>query len=72
LLKVQAKLAFREPYALGLGVGLPALLLVVFGTISKHVPGNVANSGLSVIDLYVPTIMVISFIAIASPSPIRW
>ena len=30
LLKVQAKLSVREPYALGLGVGLPAVLLVVF------------------------------------------
>lgn len=69
LLKVQAKLSLREPYALGLGVGFPAVLLVLFGFISKNVPGNVGGSGLTVIDLYVPTIMVISFIAIAISLP---
>jgi ABC-2 type transport system permease protein len=69
LLKVQAKLSLREPYALGLGVGFPVVLLVVFGFISKNVPGNVAGTGLTVIDLYIPTIMVISFIAIAISLP---
>lgn len=69
LLKVQAKLSFREPYAVGLGVGFPVVLLVLFGFISKNVPGNVAGSGLTVIDLYIPTIMVISFIAIAISLP---
>ena len=69
LLKVQAKLSLREPYGLGLGVGLPVVLLVVFGFISKNVPGNVGGSGLTVIDLYVPTLMVISFIAIAISLP---
>jgi ABC-2 type transport system permease protein len=69
LLKVQAKLSLREPYALGLGVGLPAALLVLFGFISKKTSGNVAGSGLTVIELYIPTIMVISFIAIAISLP---
>ncbi len=69
LLKVQAKLTLREPYALGLGIGLPAVLLTVFGFISKAVPGNVAGSGLTVIDLYIPTLMVICFIAIAISLP---
>ncbi len=69
LLKVQARLALREPYALGAGIGLPTVLLVVFGFISKNVPGNVGGSGLTVIDLYVPTLVVISFIAIAISLP---
>jgi ABC-2 type transport system permease protein len=69
LLKVQARLTLREPYAFGLGIGLPAILLLVFGFISKKVPGDVAGSGLSVIDLYVPTLMVISIIAIAISLP---
>lgn len=69
LLKVQAKLSLREPYGVGLGVGLPLVLLVLFGVISQHVAGNVAGSGLTVIDLYIPTIMVISFVAIAISLP---
>src|SRR6266700_4462461 len=69
LLKVQAKLSLREPYSLGLGIGLPAILLVVFGLISNNVAGNVGNSGLTVIDLYVPTLIVISVIAIAISLP---
>jgi ABC-2 type transport system permease protein len=69
LLKVQAKLSLREPYAVGVGVGLPLVLLVVFGFISKNVPGNVGGTGLTVIDLWVPTLMVISFIAIAISLP---
>ena len=69
LLNVQAKLSLREPYALGVGVGLPTVLLVVFGFISKAVPGNVGDSGLNVIDLYIPVIIVISFIGIAISLP---
>jgi hypothetical protein len=69
LVKVQAKLSLREPSALGAGVGLPAVLLVVFGVISRQVAGNVGGSGLTVIDLYIPVVMVISFIAIAISLP---
>ncbi|MGH7641164.1 MAG: ABC transporter permease [Candidatus Dormibacteria bacterium] len=69
LLRVQLKLAFREPYALGMGVALPVVLLVVFGFISKAVRGGVAGTGLSVIDLYVPTLMVIAFVAIGVSLP---
>ncbi len=69
LLKVQARLSLREPSALGVGVGLPAILLIVFGFISRNVPGNVGGTGLTVIDLYIPVIMVISFIGIAISLP---
>ena len=69
LLKVQAKLTLREPYGVGMGLGFPVILLVLFGVISQHTAGNVAGSGLTVIDLYIPTIMVISFVAIAISLP---
>ena len=69
LLKVQAKLSLREPYAVGLGIGFPAILLVLFGLISRQVAGNVGGTRLTVIDLYIPTIMVISFISIAISLP---
>ncbi len=69
LLKVQAKLAVREPYGLLAGIGLPIVLLAVFGFISKQVPGNVGDTGLTIIDLWTPTILVISFIFIAFSLP---
>jgi ABC-2 type transport system permease protein len=65
LLKVEAKLALREPLGLGAGVALPFGLLIVFGLIGKAQPRNVGNTGLTVIDLYVPVLMVIGFIALA-------
>ena len=69
LLKVQAKLALREPYAALGGIGLPVILLVVFGLIGQNVPGNVGSTGLTIVDLWTPTILVISFMAIAISLP---
>ena len=69
LLKVQAKLAVREPFGLLGGIALPAILLAVFGFISKQVPGNLGDTGLKIIDLWIPTILVISFIYIAVSLP---
>jgi len=69
LLVIEGKLALREPYGLFGGVAFPAVLLGVFGFISRMVPGNVGDTGLSVLDLYIPTIMVIAFISIAVSLP---
>jgi ABC-2 type transport system permease protein len=69
LLKVQAKLALREPYGVLAGIGLPAVLLAVFGFIGRAVPGNVGNTGLTIIDLWIPTLLVISFIGISASLP---
>lgn len=69
LLVLQCKLALREPYALGGGLALPTALLVVFGLISQSVAGNVAGTGLTVIDLWTPTILVISFTVLAISLP---
>lgn len=63
LLKVQWKLSLREPYGLGFGIIFPVLLLILFGFIGKFVGGD--YSGLSLFDLYVPTIIIIGFISIA-------
>ena len=69
LLKVQAKLTLREPISLLTGIALPVILLVVFGFIGEQVPGNVGGSGLTIIDLWTPTILVLSFIFIAFSLP---
>ncbi|HZY91543.1 MAG TPA: ABC transporter permease [Thermoplasmata archaeon] len=63
LLRVQARLALREPYFL-LGIGLPAGLLVVFWLIGLWASGGVGSSGLTVLELYIPTVLVIGYIAI--------
>src|SRR5690349_14360356 len=69
LLKVQAKLALREPYGVLAGIGLPTILLAVFGFIGQARPGDVGDSAQSIIDLWIPTILVISFIGIAGSLP---
>jgi ABC-2 type transport system permease protein len=69
LLQVQAKLAVREPYGLLAGIGLPAVLLVVFGFIGQAMPGNVGDTGLTIIDLWIPTLLVIAFIGISASLP---
>jgi len=62
LFKVEGKLAIREPIGFGMGIGLPIILLVVFGLIGIANPGNVVGTGYTVLDLYVPTVMVIGFV----------
>lgn len=69
LLKVQGKLAVREPIGLFGGLALPAVLLAVFGFISQANPGPVGDSGLSVIDVWTPTILVLSFVFISVSLP---
>lgn len=69
LLKIQAKLALREPLGLLTGIALPAALLVVFGFISEQVPGEVGDSGQTVIDLWTPTILVLAFVYIGVSLP---
>lgn len=65
LLKVEWKLDLREPVGPGMGIALPIVLLVLFGAISDLSPGNVGSSSFSVIQIYIPTIIVIGFIAAA-------
>jgi ABC-2 type transport system permease protein len=69
LLKVQGKLALREPYALLGGLALPAILLALFGFIGQAQLGNVGSTGLTIIDLWIPTILVLSFIFISVSLP---
>src|SRR5450759_949788 len=69
LLKVQARLALREPSGLLGGIALPAVLLAVFGFIGQQVPGNVGDTGLTIIDLWTPTILVLAFLYIAVSLP---
>src|ERR1700674_5211631 len=69
LLKVQSKLALREPLALFGGLALPAILLAVFGFIGQANPGTVGGTGLTIIEVWTPTILVLSIIFISVSLP---
>jgi ABC-2 type transport system permease protein len=69
LLKVQSKLALREPLTLFGGLALPAILLAVFGFIGQANPGTVGGTGLTIIEVWTPTILVLSFIFISVSLP---
>ena len=68
LLKVQGKLALREPNT-PLGIALPVGLLAVFALISSYEPGNAGNTSYTVLDLYIPILMVIGFVFIGLGLP---
>ena len=70
LLKVQAKLALREPYGPSGGHwhSQPSCWRV-FGFIGQANPGNVGDTGLTIIDVWTPTILVLSFIFISVSLP---
>lgn len=69
LLEVEALLTIREPFAVLAGIALPIVLLAIFGWIGQQNPGLVASSGQTIIDLWTPTILVISFLFIALALP---
>jgi len=57
LLKVQGKLALREPAGLMFGIGLPLILLIIFGNVpSFNEP--VDGSSFTLFELYIPILMV--------------
>lgn len=62
LLRMQWRFSLREPLGFLLGIIFPVLLLILFGFIGRAVGEDF--SGLSLFDLYVPTIIVIGLISI--------
>lgn len=61
LLKVVWRMGLREPYGLAMGLVFPILLLILFGAIGEATGASI--SGLTLIQVYVPTIIVIGFIS---------
>lgn len=68
LLKVEGKLALREPTGLGMGIAAPIIFLVIFGLIGIASPGKVGNTSYTVLDVYIPIIMVVVFILLGTSS----
>jgi len=63
LVKVQGKLALREPTSLVFGVALPVFLLVIFGLIPAF-NKPLAGTNLTVFQIYIPILMVTALIMI--------
>ncbi len=68
LLRIEGRLALREPNTL-VGLAVPVGLLLVFALISNQEPGNTGNTNYTVLELYIPIVMVIGFIFIALGLP---
>ena len=50
-------------------MAIPIGLLVVFALIGSAEPGNVGDTSYSVLDIYIPVVMVIGFVFIALALP---
>ena len=69
--RTEIKLALRRPVGVIVALGIPVLLLVVFGSIPSTTRASAALGGISFFNLYVPTLMVFVLIAVGlgEPSP---
>jgi ABC-2 type transport system permease protein len=63
LVKVQGKLALREPTSLIFGVALPIFLLIIFGLVPAF-SKPIAGTNLTVFQVYIPILMVTALIMI--------
>jgi len=61
LVKVQAKLALREPTGLVFGIGLPLILLIIFGNIPVF-NKPIAGTTLTAFEVYIPILMITELI----------
>jgi len=64
LVKVEGKLALREPTGIIFGIGLPVFLLIVFGNIPVF-RNTVAGTSLTTFEIYIPILMITALIMIA-------
>jgi ABC-2 type transport system permease protein len=64
LLSSEVKLARRRPTGVIVAVGIPVVLLVIFGSIPATTRPTAALGGISFFNLYVPTLLVFVLIAI--------
>jgi ABC-2 type transport system permease protein len=64
LVKVQGKLALREPYSLIFGVAMPVFLLIIFGSVPAFAEPVSSETTLTVFEVYIPILMVTVLIMI--------
>jgi ABC-2 type transport system permease protein len=64
LVSTEVKLAWRRPIGLIIAVGVPLVLLVIFGSIPATTRPQAALGGISFFNLYVPTLLVFVLIVV--------
>ena len=65
LVRTQARLLSREPAVVAFGIGLPFLMLIVFGNVPAFTTPQHDLGGKTVLDVYLPTLTVLSPIILA-------
>ena len=65
ILRNEARLAWRRPVGLIAGVGIPVLLMVIFGEISAFQQPSAILGGITLFDVYVPILAVFAMAMIA-------
>jgi ABC-2 type transport system permease protein len=65
LVKTEIKLALRRPVGIIVALGIPFLLLVIFGSIPSTTRPTQVFGGISFFTLYVPTLLVFVLIAVS-------
>jgi ABC-2 type transport system permease protein len=69
----EARLAWRSPGGLVAGVGVPLVLLIVFGEVPKFQQHQPSFGGLTTFDAYIPVLIVFGFTLLAlwgTPAPL--
>lgn len=61
----EARLAWRQPAGLAAGVGIPAVLVVIFGELPKFQQPQASFGGLTEFDVYVPVLAVFAITILA-------
>lgn len=65
IIRNEARLAWRRPVGLVAGVGIPVLLMVLFGEISAFQQPSAILGGITLFDVYVPILAVFAIAMIA-------
>jgi ABC-2 type transport system permease protein len=65
IVRNEARLAWRQPSGLAAGVGVPVVLVVIFGKLTKFQQPQASFGGLTEFDVYVPVLAVFAITLLA-------
>jgi ABC-2 type transport system permease protein len=65
LLRLQWRLALREPAGIAFGLGVPIFLFLIFGLVPVFRQGTIPGTDLNAFELYIPILLVTSLILVS-------